>query len=188
MRTFAGYERQTFWNRQILTAHEGNKSLCSEIKRFILIDPRILQDVQRALRLKARREARLKRETTVTPEKPSSSKNASPSSYSDILSTNFLTPPSVSASPNYISSNSTSSEVDFSPSTAISHIPTELHPAPSSLDNGNTLNWSGGPSHEGEKRWTKSIVKKKDKEILPPLGVMVEQQEQMHKGMVLSIG
>jgi hypothetical protein len=77
--------------------------------------------------------------------------------------------------------------VDFSPSTGISDIPAEIHPAPTSFDHGNTLDWSCGASHERENRWTKSIVKKKEKGIVPPLGIMVDQQEQLHKGMIIPI-
>jgi hypothetical protein len=49
------------------------------------------------------------------------------------------------------------------------------------------LDWTCA-SHEREKRWTKSIVKKKEKGILPPLGIMVGEQEQLHKGMIVPIG
>lgn len=45
-----------------------------------------------------------------------------------------------------------------------------------------TLDWTGS-SHEGERRWTKSIVKKRDKD-LPSFGVLGDEQEQMHKGVV----
>ena len=148
----------------------------------MIIDPRILQDVQRALQLKARREARMKRETIITPETASISYQETPSSPSKLPLLPDLSPfSSVSASPIHKSSNSTTSEVDFSPSTGWFDLPSKLHPIPTSLDNGITLDWTGGSGHE-ERRWTKSIVKKRDKDILPPLGVMVDEQEQMHKG------
>ncbi|KAF9527706.1 hypothetical protein CPB83DRAFT_767869 [Crepidotus variabilis] len=160
------------------------------------LDPRILQDVQRALKLKARREARLKRETmTITPDRPrSSTSQVSPSSSS------FETPPkqpfpsSFSPSPSFSidsshrkSSNSTTSEVDFSPSTGGFDVQHKPHPVPSSADNGASLDWTGGTSSDGERKWTKSIVRKRDKDTLPPLGVMMDQQEQLHKDKLAKI-
>jgi len=124
----------------------------------------------------------MKRETpeaVITPQlSPSSSHSERPSKLAD------LSPPSsVSASPLRKSSNSTTSDVDFSPSTGWFELPSKLHPVPTSLDNGLTLDWTGGSGHE-ERRWTKSIIKKRDKDSLPPLGVMIDEQEQMHKGVV----
>ena len=91
---------------------------------------------------------------------------------------------SVSASPLRKSSNSTASDVDFSPSTGLLDLPTKLHPVPTSLDNGTTLDWTGLPSNDGERHWTHSIVRKREKDVLPPLGIMVDEQEQLHKGGV----
>jgi len=126
----------------------------------------------------------MKRETITPPgavtyqSPPSSSHSERQSNFAD------LSPPSsVSASPLRKLSNSTTSDVDFSPSTGWFELPSKLHPVPTSLDNGITLDWTGGSSHE-ERRWTKSIVKKRDKDSLPPLGVMIDEQEEMHKGVM----
>lgn len=129
----------------------------------------------------------MKRESIVTPEKATTSFQESFSSHSEPPSKLLLQPDlspasSLSANPLRKSSNSTASDVDFSPSTGLLDLPSKLHPVPTSLDNGITLDWTGGSSHEGERRWTKSIAKKKDKDILPSLGVMIDEQEQMHKG------
>lgn len=132
----------------------------------------------------------MKRESIVThpkaessnQEAPSSSHSESPSKLPFLVD---LSPASsVSASPLRKSSNSTASDVDFSPSTGLLDLPTKLHPVPTSLDNGITLDWTGVSSHDGERRWTQSIVKKREKDILPPLGVMVDGQEQLHTGEV----
>ncbi|KAH9486529.1 hypothetical protein JR316_0000594 [Psilocybe cubensis] len=137
--------------------------------------PRILQDVQRALKMKARREARLKREATSTPEKgseqlqPSSALSSTPSKKG--LPATF-TSSSFSPSTNRKLSGSTVSEVDFSPSTAIHDQAKESHPIPSSIDNGTTLDWTGSNSDDSDKRWM-GIGRKKDREKLPPLELMV---------------
>jgi len=142
--------------------------------------------VQRALKLKARREARLKKETILTPEKPSSY-DASPSPDQKelgemILHPRFSPSPSLPLSSSSKLSSNTSSDVDFSPSTGLFGPLTQTHPIPSSLDNGTTLDWTGKFSDDGDKRWGISIGKRKDKDKLPPLRVMVDQQEQIHKG------
>lgn len=154
--------------------------------RFINIDPRILQDVQKALKMKARREARLKQSKVVDPNFtepkksfvtgqpqtppltpfPSNSKLQLPSS------------PSISPSSRKLSISPTS-DVDFSPSTAIPEQPS--HPIPSSLDNGITLDWTGAIADDTDRRWSISIGKKK-KDKLPPLGAMIDQQDQLYKG------
>jgi hypothetical protein len=142
--------------------------------------------VQRALKLKARREARLKKESVVTPEKPNSN-HASPTPDQKEFDETILHPrfsPSASfplSSSGKLSSN-TSSDVDFSPSTGVFDPPTLTHPIPSSSDNGATLDWSGTFSDDGDKRWVITMGKKRDKNKLPPLRVMIDQQEQIHKG------
>jgi hypothetical protein len=178
-------------NSMVFSSRRYDSSVCClrPTQQYNEIDPRILQDVQRALQLKARREARMKRETITTPEtartyqeSPASSPSEPPSKPPFVP--DLSSPSSVSASPLRKSSNSTASDVDFSPSTGWFDPPSKLHPVPTSLDNGITLDWTGGSGHEGERRWTKSIVKKRDKDILPPLGVMIDEQEQMHKGVM----
>lgn len=125
----------------------------------------------------------MKRESLMTPEKTTYIFSISPaSSRSDAPSNvpSFSPASSISSTPPRTSINNTS-DVDFSPSTGVFDVPAKLHPVPTSRDNGITLDWTGG-STQDEKRWTKSIVRKKEKDILPPLGVMVDQEGQMHKG------
>ncbi|KIM47778.1 hypothetical protein M413DRAFT_439448 [Hebeloma cylindrosporum] len=139
--------------------------------------PRILQDVQRALKLKARREARLKKDLVVTPEKRTSH-HTSPSSDrkelgEPILQPHFSSSPSISLPSSRKLSSSTSSDVDFSPSTGIFDHLIQAHPIPSSLDNGTTLDWTGTISDDG--------INRKEKDRLPPLRVLADEQEQIHK-------
>lgn len=143
--------------------------------KLLGVDPRILQDVQRALKLKARREARMKRETTTTSATPSSPRNFTPPKLP--VASTLTTSPAFSPS----TKSSTSSDVDFSPSTGI-HDLSHQHPVPFSVDNGRTLDWSGPHSEDGDKRWI-GIGKKKDRGKLPPLGLMLDQQEQTYEGV-----
>jgi len=151
-----------------------------------LSDPRILQDVQRALKLKARREARLKRETSGN-EKTDSPEHS-------LSSHQFKTPPRVpsssrpSSSPSSYpstsrkSSTNAASEVDFSPSTGISESPLQSHPVPSSTDNGRTLDWTGLHQEDGDRRRIMGIGKKKEKDKMPLFGLMMDQNEQHYEG------
>ncbi|KAI8981373.1 hypothetical protein BD414DRAFT_492475 [Trametes punicea] len=125
-------------------------------------DPAILEDVQRALRLKARREARLKtlqsspinRESRGTPDLGSISSMSATSSPVGAVGPN-------SASFSRQTGLPGDSEVDFSPATG----PGPLHPVPSSSDGGATLDWSAVPSEEGrERRWSISIAKRRGKD------------------------
>ncbi|KAJ7596637.1 hypothetical protein C8J56DRAFT_882340 [Mycena floridula] len=134
-------------------------------------DPRILQDVQRALKLKARREARLKL------GQPFSQKESP-------LRSNFtpLPPDSLHAFPrqNSLSSGAHDAvDIDFSPSTA-GPSNMALHPVPTSLDDGSTLDWSG-PAPEEEKmerRWTLSITRHKEKEKPPQITMSALQKQE----------
>ncbi|KDR85432.1 hypothetical protein GALMADRAFT_234305 [Galerina marginata CBS 339.88] len=155
-------------------------------------DPRILQDVQRALKLKARREARLKRETVINSNKPSSPGRASHAALEIHtppklpLPQTFSPSPSFSPSTSRKRSTSTVSDVDFSPSTGVFDLPIQRHPVPFSTDNGLTLDWTGTHSDDGDRRWM-GIGKKKEKDRLPPLGLMLEQQEQAYEAKLLQI-
>ncbi|KAF8078854.1 hypothetical protein FPV67DRAFT_82266 [Lyophyllum atratum] len=125
-------------------------------------DPRILQDVQRALKLKARREARLSSKSTPPrSELPSRLQPTNPSALHPALPISSST-----------RKESISSDLDFSPSTGASF----LHPVPSSLDNGMTLDWSGFDD-KPDSRWKLNSSKRKGKEALPPLAMVMEQQE-----------
>lgn len=150
------------------------------------IDPRILQDVQRALKLKARREARLKLSQSISPRKdvPLKSDIASASSFSSVSS-----PPLTMSAPTPITlskaTTGITSEIDFSPSTGVSNVTVPLHPVPSSLDDGTTLDWTGPGSEDerSERRWSLSIAKLKGKEKAPYLNsVTVEKQESRYAG------
>jgi hypothetical protein len=136
------------------------------------VDPRILQDVQRALKLKARREARTQAKM------PAAKPEMTTSNLSSIhASLNQPVPMiSPSSSPR---KTSLSSEVDFSPLTGASTV----HPVPASLDNGMTLDWSGfADTDKSEKRWKLSTTKRREKEQVPHLSLVVDQQEKTYSG------
>ena len=150
---------------------------------FIIIDPKILQDVQRALNMKARREARLKQKnvvglnfTELTGQPQDPPLNSFP------LSPKLPSSPSFLPSSRKLSIGATS-DVDFSPSTAIPEFFVQpSHPIPSSFDNGKTLDWTGVLPDDADKRWSISIGGKKERDKLPPLGAMIDQQHQLYKG------
>ncbi|KJA25846.1 hypothetical protein HYPSUDRAFT_134350 [Hypholoma sublateritium FD-334 SS-4] len=161
------------------------------------LDPRILQDVQRAVVWKAQREARIKRETVLTPEKALSNLyTVSDRSNTPIKATGSLTSPTrASFSPsisrhgsNRKTSTSTSSDVDFSPATGAFDLPSRSHPIPCSNDNGRTFDWSSAHPDDGDKRWSISIGKKRDKHKLPPLGALMDEQEQSHRSKLAELG
>jgi hypothetical protein len=136
-------------------------------------DPRILQDVQRALKLKARREARAQATTSTA---RSELTNTDLSSINSPLSQAIFPMISASTSPRKAS---ISSDVDFSPLTGV----TSVHPVPASLDNGITLDWSGLASNErSERRWKLSTTKRREKEQLPHLNLVMDQLEKTHSG------
>ncbi|EMD41889.1 hypothetical protein CERSUDRAFT_110441 [Gelatoporia subvermispora B] len=148
-------------------------------------DPRILEDVQRALKLKARREARLKGKQS------RASKAAPPELNFDIPAPlNFTSPagqgsehPSVGASED----QSLESEVDFSPS--VGTIP--LHPVPSSSNGGATLDWTGSTSEEdkSDKKWTLSVTKRrhKSKHSHSTSRTVVEKQDSLYADKISRI-
>lgn len=120
-------------------------------------DPGVLEDVQRALRAKARREARLRTQSTplrVEPPRPLDLASVSSAGSSPSKAVSPAPPfPRVSGD----------SEIDFSP--AVNVVP--LHPVPSSSDGGATLDWSSPASDEGrERRWSLSRSKRRSKDHL----------------------
>ncbi|KAI0830464.1 hypothetical protein BC628DRAFT_1295658, partial [Trametes gibbosa] len=122
--------------------------------------PAIMEDVQRALRLKARREARLR---TLQSSPAHSDHRATPeiASLSSVSATS--SPARGPAGPSFPRHTELSgdSEVDFSPAVGT----TSLHPVPSSLNGGITLDWAVPPPEEArERRWSISITKRKGKE------------------------
>ncbi|KAJ6504409.1 hypothetical protein DFH09DRAFT_1201572 [Mycena vulgaris] len=144
-------------------------------------DPRILLDVQRALKLKARREARLKSANS----SPSSTKSEPPASASQ-AKTSPLRPlfPPVPLLPPPIPAIR---EIEPSPAPGRS-APITNHPVPTSSDEGTTLDWSGVGSEDDklERRWTISISKRKEREKHPSNNA-VETRESMYAAKILQI-
>lgn len=133
-------------------------------------DPRILQDVQRAIMLKARREARVQANTAAKPETITSNMPSRNSSNKPIS-------PTVSSASSC--KVSLSSEVDFSPLSGTS----TAHPVPASLDNGMTLDWSGfAGSEKSERRWRLSTSKRKETQQLPHISLVADQQDKAYSG------
>ncbi|KAK0500564.1 hypothetical protein EDD18DRAFT_771478 [Armillaria luteobubalina] len=142
-------------------------------------DPQILQDVQRAMKLKARRDARMKDSPSREPLHPA--KTPSGSSWSSSSTRPFPVSPS-SRGPPFVG-GTYASEIDFSPSTGNARVNVESHPIPISVDNGSTLDWSGSFQGEDrtERRWTLSMSKRKGKEKEPPISVnALEAQESQY--------
>lgn len=147
------------------------------------VDPRIIEDVQRALRLRARHEARVKASQSNPTSKDSQLRSDMPSysTHSSPVRASVQIPPPIVPSENL----SNDSEIDFSPS--IGTIP--LHPVPSSSNGGATLDWTGLTSEDEktEKRWILPIHKRRHKEKYPPLSTrtIVEKQDTLYAGMIL---
>lgn len=164
------------------SSYTSNKTASSN-RGLMYADPRILEDVQRALKLKARREVRLKAMQTSTSAKDTtvSSDQASGSSfstYSSPVRTRLAEPPPISVP---LSTHNGESEIDFSPSVG----PVPLHPIPSSSNGGATLDWTGSASEdERDKRWSISIPKRrhKDKSSFYVSKTSVEKQESLYVG------
>ena len=136
------------------TAHEGE--ICSPwyntCVNLFPSDPKILEDVQHALKLKLRREARLQA-ARVNDSSISTSSRSSPVRYS-------LPPLNPQAS--RIAKPSLESELDFSPSVGIDR----LHPVPTSADDGAILDWGSTLSEEdkSDRKWPLSLTKRKPKD------------------------
>ncbi len=138
--------------------------------------------MQRALKLKARREARLKLESNAIPQTAQPSSN---SSWSNSSSRPFpVSPTSLTFFPPKTTTTSHSSEIDFSPSTN-SNTRVSLHPVPTSIDDGLTLDWSTPFLEEerSERKWTISVSKWKGKERVAPISsTALEGQENRYAG------
>ncbi|KAJ7446445.1 hypothetical protein B0H11DRAFT_2336879 [Mycena galericulata] len=141
--------------------------------------PRILQDVQRALKLKARREARLKSADS----SPSSNKSetASRSTQPKTSPLRPVLPPVPFPPPPIPAIREIDTPGAASPTVA-------NHPVPTSSDEGNTLDWSGvwAEDDRPERRWTMSITKRKDREKHPS-STAVETRESMHAAKIFQI-
>ncbi|KAJ7704229.1 hypothetical protein B0H14DRAFT_3028917 [Mycena olivaceomarginata] len=174
---------QTSSHREVMSSVMEDSVFSDEYDLY----PRILLDVQRALKLKARREARLK------------SVNSSPSSTKS-------EPVASSPSPAKTSpSRPTFSPIAFpppvpapivhesEPSTSSGHSGPRAggHPVPSSSDEGTTLDWSGMGAEDDkpERRWTMSITKRKDKDMKEkqPSYSAVETRESMYEAKITQI-
>ncbi|CAL1694940.1 unnamed protein product [Somion occarium] len=144
------------------------------------LDPRIVEDVQRALRLKARREARVRAMQNNTSLRDGSSisdglTGSSISPHSSPLRSIYPIPPPIVPPPVGLTIES---EVDFSPS--VGTVP--LHPVPASSNGGATLDWAGFSSEEEklDKRWSISI-KRKPKDRTPlPNRTIIEKQDTLY--------
>ena len=149
----------------------------------ILKDPAVLEDVQRALRLKARRDARHR---TLQPI-PHSFRDVTPTS--DITSGSSLSPRVSPTRQIFPASPPLASipldahedpEIDFSPS--VTTVP--LHPVPSSTGDG-ILDWTGTLSDDdkADKKWTLSI-KRRPKEKAPlPTKAVLDKSSAEYAGM-----
>ncbi|KAJ7161366.1 hypothetical protein C8R43DRAFT_880779 [Mycena crocata] len=162
--------------------------------------PRILQDVQRALKLKARREARLKSaNSSPSSNKPDADSQLKPVSLLQpafqLQHTSNLQPEPplrpffqpVPFPPPPISVISETEPIPI-PSADRSTSSVVNHPIPTSSDEGTTLDWSGIGSEDDrfERRWTISISKRKEKEKIPSNSA-VETRESMHTAKILQI-
>jgi len=133
--------------------------------------------VQYALKLKARREARLQGLQSSSPPKDITLR-ASTSSEPSGSSSGQVIFPTATPKPHQALNTSKSSEIDFSPSTAI----TPLHPVPTSSNGGATLDWTGSLSDD-DRKWTLSISRAKSKDKLPLTSkAVVEKQNSLFTG------
>lgn len=141
-------------------------------------DPRIIEDVQRAIRLKTRREARLKaaRMSSIQGDTQLRSDRSTFPAHSSPVRSHLQMAPSLA----HVEDVSNDTEVDFSPS--IGTMP--LHPVPSSSNGGATLDWTGSTSEDekAEKRWPLHLPKRKhkDRSSLPSSRNVVEKQDTIY--------
>ena len=146
-------------------------------------DPGVLEDVQRALRLKARREARHR-----SPQ-PNLSTFHQVTPTSDIASGSSLSPrvspvrPHYPASPPLLPTSLDGVEepdIDFSPSVAV----TSVHPVPRSAGDG-IFDWTGSGSEDEkpDKKWSLSIKRRIKEKPSQPLRTGLEKQGSEYAGM-----
>ena len=122
----------------------------------LMPDPAILADVQRALKMKARREARLRAAGPIRTD-------ASPHSFFSNPSSPSRAPVSPVENVTFPSINRTDTGEDFVSTSDV----TVPHPMPRSLNGGATLDWSGKEAAEEPKhdrKWSLSINKRKTKD------------------------
>ncbi|KDQ63308.1 hypothetical protein JAAARDRAFT_374068 [Jaapia argillacea MUCL 33604] len=157
----------------------------------MLPDPGILEDVQRALKLKARREARLKAlQSNPLPPDLHSRPDVSPEASLSIQSSPVRPslPTIFSSTTGTTMTTSNESEIDFRPS--VGTVP--LHPVPTSSNDGATLDWShfvvpdDKPEH---RRWSISLSKGKarEKPANQSNKVVVEKQDSLYAAKLSQI-
>ncbi|KAI0756851.1 hypothetical protein C8Q80DRAFT_1130813 [Daedaleopsis nitida] len=144
-------------------------------------DPGVLEDVQRALRAKARREARLR--TQSSPLRVESL----PTSDIASLSSTGSSPRGLPPIPHYPRQPRVSgeSQIDFSPSVGVA----SMHPVPSSSDGGATLDWSTSLPEDGrERRWSLSKGKRKSKDYSSFASKsVVEKQDALYRAKLAEV-
>ena len=143
-----------------------------------VLDPRIVEDVQRAIRLKQRREARLRSQSTHLPNDAPSRGDAS--KVPRVSSPMRISDQAPSSTAPSSGTGSIDSEVDFSPS--VGTVP--LHPVPLSANDGATLDWAGSASDEDrDKRWQLHLpMRRRDKSSVASTKAVVEKQETLYTG------
>ncbi|KAL0951518.1 hypothetical protein HGRIS_008203 [Hohenbuehelia grisea] len=149
-------------------------------------DPQLLLDVQRALKLKAKREARARAGLPITSQRSP----LSVSSGSSPATSHSSRQPFPSYSPSKAEHSPPNSKLDFSsPPVTPPRISSSsaralvLHPVPYSPDGGSTLDWGGEePADEkSERRWTLSITKKKGKDKVTDIDpASLQKREDKH--------
>ncbi|KAF8841975.1 hypothetical protein BDN67DRAFT_966497 [Paxillus ammoniavirescens] len=137
-------------------------------------DPKILQDVQRALHLQSRRRDRKSHPPHATTDESPPSPDVGMATVPHASTS--AAPPAVQSSPQYTQVINLTPEVDFSPSTRSA----PLHPVPLSSNGGATLDWTCSQSEDEklDRRWTITRNKRKGKEkTLPSNNAVIEKQE-----------
>jgi hypothetical protein len=147
-------------------------------------DPKILQDVQRALHLQSRRRDRKSHPPHATTDEALPSPDVGMATIPHASTS--AAPPAVQSSPQYTQVISLTSEVDFSPSTRSA----PLHPVPLSSNGGATIDWTCSQSEDEklDRRWTITRNKRKGKEkTLPSNNAVIEKQEALFTGLLSHI-
>ncbi|KAH9937313.1 uncharacterized protein B0H18DRAFT_1113170 [Fomitopsis serialis] len=143
----------------------------------------IVEDVQRAIRLKQRREARLRSQSTHIPNDAQSKGDAvNAPRLSSPIRISDQNPSSTAPSSG---TGSIDSEVDFSPS--VGTVPP--HPVPLSANDGATLDWAGSASEDDrDKRWPLHLHRRKrDRFTAASSRAVVEKQETLYSDKLARI-
>lgn len=135
--------------------------------------------MQRVIRLKQRREARLRSQSTHTTSDAGLRNDAA--KVPRVSSPMRVLDPIPSSTAPSSGTGSIDSEVDFSPS--VGTVP--LHPVPLSANDGATLDWAGSASEDDrDKRWPLHLPKRRrDRPSAASSRAVVEKQETLYAGM-----